>query len=101
MAKNKLNKELDIYATLAGLKSAVDVQEFLVDLCTPSELRALSERWRVAQLVNKGTSYRQINEETGVSTTTVTRVARILEDGVGYRKILDGMTKNTVERVSK
>jgi len=51
-------------------------------------LRALSERWHVAQILNEGEkSYRDIQAETGVSTTTIGRVARFLRDEPhgGYR----------------
>lgn len=74
------------------LNNEEEVQRFLRDLCTPSEIRALSERWHVAQLLVEGQmSYRDINEQTGVSTTTVGRVARFLEHEPhqGYRLVMD------------
>lgn len=64
----------------------------LVDLCTPAELRALSERWRVAEMLDEGElSYRDISAQTGVSTTTIGRVARFLKDEPhgGYRLLLN------------
>jgi len=63
-----------------------------VDLCTPAELRALAERWHVAKLLDAGEqSYRDINALTGISTTTIGRVARFLKDEPhqGYRAVLD------------
>ena len=81
---------------LAKALTSVDtpplMEKFLTDLCTPAELRALSERWHVAQLLDKGElSYRDINAKTGVSTTTIARVARFLKDEPhqGYRAVLD------------
>jgi TrpR-related protein YerC/YecD len=66
----------------------------LRDLCTPSEIRALAERWHVARLLD-GTelSYREIHELTGVSTTTVVRVGRFLRDepNRGYRRAIDAL----------
>ena len=70
------------------------MQDFLVDLCTPAELRALSERWHVAKLLKEGKlSYRDINAQTGVSTTTIGRVARFLRDEPhgGYRALFEIM----------
>ena len=64
----------------------------LIDLCTPAELRALSERLRVAEMLHEGElSYRDINAQTGVSTTTIGRVARFLRDEPhgGYRLLLN------------
>ena len=73
------------------LKNKSEVTEFLNDLCTPSELKALNERWSVAQLLHKDEmSYREIASKLNASTTTVTRVARFLtnEPYKGYQKIL-------------
>lgn len=61
-------------------------ESFLQDLCTPSELEALADRWRVVPLLMERVPYRRINEITGVSVTTIGRVARFLESGNnGYR----------------
>lgn len=77
---------------LTHVKGATEMERFLIDLCTPAELRALSERWHVARLLDSTEmSYRDINALTGVSTTTVGRVARFLKDEPhqGYRAVLD------------
>lgn len=68
---------------LAGLDSAQDVAAFLRDLCTPAELEAMADRWRVVPLLVKGVPYREIHELTAVSVTTIGRVARTLEHGAG------------------
>ena len=76
------------------LKDAEEVRAFLDDLCTPAELRAFAERFKVARLLDEGQlSYREISERTGASTTTVTRVARFLREmpHQGYRLVLDRM----------
>lgn len=86
---------LDITAlseALTKLETAEEMRRFLVDLCTPAELRALSERLHVARLLNDtDMSYRDISSKTGVSTTTIGRVARFLKDEPhqGYRIVLD------------
>lgn len=77
---------------LCAVQSAEEMERFLIDLCTPAELRALSERWHVACLLDQtNASYRDINAMTGVSTTTIGRVARFLKDEPhqGYRIVLD------------
>ncbi len=68
---------------LSSLGSAEECRRFLMDLCTPAELLAMADRWRVAKLLARGLPYRKIYERTGVSTATVTRVARSLERGEG------------------
>ncbi|MGZ3304942.1 MAG: YerC/YecD family TrpR-related protein [Asticcacaulis sp.] len=74
------------------LRTPQEARAFLEDLCTPSELRAFAERFKVARLLDEGRlSYRDISEKTGASTTTVTRVARFLREmpHQGYRLVLD------------
>lgn len=79
---------------LLSLETGDEVKRFLEDLCTPAELEAMVDRWRVAQLVNRGHSYRDIRELTEVSVTTIGRVARFMENGTGgYRTVLDRLEK--------
>jgi TrpR-related protein YerC/YecD len=79
---------------LLSLETGDEVKRFLEDLCTPAELEAMVDRWRVAQLVNQGYSYRDIRELTEVSVTTIGRVARYMEHGTGgYRTLLDRLEK--------
>jgi TrpR-related protein YerC/YecD len=82
----------DLCEALLLLKDRDEARNFLIDLCTPAELKALSERWVIARILDQGqASYRDISAQTGASTTTVGRVARFLEkEGFqGYRLILD------------
>ena len=75
---------------LLSLQSTQEVRQFLEDLCTPAEVEAMVDRWRVAQLVDQGYTYRDIREMTEVSVTTIGRVARFMEHGTGgYRIVLD------------
>lgn len=67
----------------AAMERPQDVQAFLRDLCTPAELEAMADRWRVVPLLRKGVPYREIYDLTGVSVTTIGRVARSLEHGAG------------------
>ena len=90
--KQPKNKLISLYDAMVSLKAAKEIESFLKDLCTPAELKALNERWAVVQLLDMGQlSYREINKQTGTSTTTVSRVARFLtqESYSGYRLLLD------------
>ena len=74
---------------LLSCKSEEEVSNFLRDVGTLSELQAWSERFEVARQLSKGLSYREVARLTGASTTTVTRVAKFIENGPGgYRSIL-------------
>ncbi|AOL19826.1 YerC/YecD family TrpR-related protein [Xanthomonas citri pv. malvacearum] len=68
---------------LACLRAPEAVEAFLRDLCTPAELEAMADRWRVVPLLVKGVPYREIHELTQVSVTTIGRVARTLDHGAG------------------
>ena len=84
----------ELCSALLAPRSRDEMRRLLRDLCTPSELRALAERWHVARLLD-GTnlSYRDIHEKTGVSTTTIVRVGRFLrqEPHHGYRRAIDAL----------
>ena len=73
----------ELASALAGLRDAADVRDFLLDLCTPAELEAMTDRWKVVPLLLERIPYREIHERTGVSVTTVGRVARTIEYGAG------------------
>ncbi|MEM1411843.1 MAG: YerC/YecD family TrpR-related protein [Pseudomonadota bacterium] len=78
-----------LYKAFLTLDSEDEVRQFLLDLCTPAELEAIVDRWWTACLLNEGRSYREISEITGVSVTTIGRVARFMNMGEGgYRLAL-------------
>lgn len=71
---------------LLSVHERAGVRALLRDLCTPAELEALSDRWRVVPLLLEGLPYREIHERTAISVTTIGRVARCLGQGEGgYR----------------
>ncbi|MFA5953931.1 MAG: YerC/YecD family TrpR-related protein [Patescibacteria group bacterium] len=83
-------------------RSEAAVADFLRDVATLAELQALSERLEVAYQVSRGRTYREITNATGASTTTVTRVARFLIDGVGgYRRTIKNNSHHTVTTSGK
>lgn len=84
----------DLCAALLTPADGAEMERLLLDLCTPAEIRTLAERWHVARLLDgTGLSYREIHDATGVSTTTVVRVARFLreERNRGYRRAIDAL----------
>lgn len=95
-----LNPLIDeLCEALLAARTPLEMQRLLRDLCTPSEIKALAERWHVARLLD-GTdlSYRDIHEKTGVSTTTIVRVGRFLreEPHQGYRATIDRLASANV-----
>lgn len=79
-----------LFTALISLRTVDECRNFLLDLCTPAELQALVDRWQVVELLEQGFTYRKIHDLTGVSVTTIGRVARFLTDGFGgYRTAID------------
>ncbi len=82
--------EQSLYRAILALRSETECRRFLEDLCTPAELEALIDRWSVVPLLEDGLPYRRIHDLTGVSVTTIGRVARFLSGGNGgYRTVLE------------
>ena len=75
--------EESLCKALLALDNVTGMRAFLRDLCTPAELEALVDRWRVVPYVLDGMPYREIHERTAVSITTIGRVARFLNQGNG------------------
>ncbi|MDH3619789.1 MAG: YerC/YecD family TrpR-related protein [Gammaproteobacteria bacterium] len=75
-----------LFEAIISLRSVDECRNFFRDLCTPAELQALVDRWQVVEYLEQGLPYRRIHDLTGVSVTTIGRVARCLTDGFGgYR----------------
>ena len=81
---------LDLIEVLTKIDDKKVMQNFLIDITTPAELKTLQERLNVAMLLNEEISYKEISKKTGSSTTTITRVARFLKDEKfgGYRWVI-------------
>jgi len=85
---NKKTEEL-IDAILL-LKNAKEAKRFFRDLFTEEEIVEFGKRWQAAKMLKTGISYSKIEEETGLSSTTVARVAKWLNDGMdGYKLIIN------------
>lgn len=94
MIEPELNNQQfqELCRAVLKLKTEKESRNFLRDLCTLSELNALTERFQVAKRLNKKQSYREISKKIGASTTTVTRVAYWLHHGMGgYQHVLRKM----------
>ncbi len=78
--KNSIHK---LMQAISLLKDEEEALAFFTDLCTPAELESMVDRWQVVPLLQQGIPYRTIHDQTGVSVTTITRVARCLRMGSG------------------
>lgn len=82
--------ERALYQAILTLKTSDECRAFFRDLCTPAELQALADRWAVVEFLREERPYREIHKLTGVSVTTIGRVARYLTAGNGgYSLVAD------------
>lgn len=92
--RQEARAERNLYQAVLTLRTVDECRAFFRDLCTPAELEAMSDRWAVVEWLGRGAPYREIHKHTGVSLTTISRVARYLGDGNGGYEIasarLDG-----------
>jgi TrpR-related protein YerC/YecD len=77
------SEHAELFAAIGSLRTKAEVERFLRDLCTISELDAMAHRWQVAQLLDQGLPYLEVARRAHASTTTVTRVAQWLRRGEG------------------
>lgn len=81
--RQQARTERALFGAILTLRSIEECRAFFDDLCTPAELQALADRWAVVGLLQDGAPYREIHKQTGVSVTTIGRVARFLSTGSG------------------
>ena len=71
------------------LKTLGEARRFFRDLLTEEEIIEFGKRWQAAQLLAKKAPYSEIVEKTGLSSTTVARVSKWLNQGMnGYKLML-------------
>ncbi len=93
---NKKNKRL-IQAILA-LETPDETKRFLRDLMTIGELNEFAKRLQTAELLSQRVSYLKIETKTGFSSTTVARVSKWLNGGMGgYKTIINKMHHNSIQ----
>ncbi len=86
--KTKENRRL-IQAILA-LGSADEARRFLRDLMTQGEIEEFARRLKAAEMLSQKVPYTVIEKETGLSSTTVARVAKWLNGKErGYKAIIN------------
>ena len=89
-SKMKSEETDHLYDAILSLKNKEECYRFFDDLCTFSEILAMTQRYQVAEELYGGNTFSQISGKIGVSSTTITRVNRCLHYGSGgYKTVLD------------
>lgn len=84
----------DLAAAISKLRDVNEIKSFLRDMFTSSELMTIVLRWKVAQMLDDGIPYTEIEKKTGASSATIAKVSEFLKYGFnGYRLMLDRKKK--------
>ena len=106
LARNtKKQRSMAMYEAILSLKSVEECCRFFDDLCTPTELRSMEQRYDVAVYLLRDQVYTEILEKTGASSATISRVRRNILDneaGGAMREIIErqGLLNETAEGTS-
>lgn len=84
-------KALDqLFDSILSLNDREECYRFFDDLCTMGEIQSLAQRLEVARMLMEKQTYHRIEEETGASTATISRVKRCINFGNdGYQMTLE------------
>ena len=83
MEKQKRKHVTEMYEAILKIQNLEECEQFFEDLCTPTEMAAMEQRFAVASLLKQDKVYMEILEATSASTATISRVKRMLNYGNG------------------
>lgn len=85
----------ELFRSVLSLNSLEECYRFFEDVCTIKEIKSMSQRLQVARLLKLEKTYNEIEEETGASTATISRINRVLNYGAdGYEIAFKAMENN-------
>ena len=83
MEKQKRKHVTEMYEAILKIQNLEECEQFFEDLCTPTEMAAMEQRFAVASLLKQDKVYMEILEATSARTATISRVKRMLNYGNG------------------
>lgn len=83
----KEQKEI-LFSAILKLENLEECHAFFDDVCTINELMAMAQRFEIAKLLYDGATFHEVENDTGASSTTISRVSRCLKYGQGYTTVL-------------
>lgn len=92
----------ELFEAVLTLEDVEDCYRFFEDICTINEIHAIAQRLQVAKLLSEKKTYNEIENVTGASTATISRINKCLIYGAdGYKRVLARMKENNAESDSK
>ena len=84
----------DLFEAFISLDNQEECYRFFEDLVTVKELQAMAQRWQVAKSLDEKQTYIEIEEKTGASAATISRINRCMAYGSeGYKHMIDKLKK--------
>lgn len=86
LVMNSINEISNILSKM----NAEEINQFLAEMLTESELSVLSKRWRILNMLSEGITQREIAKELNVGLCKVTRGAKIMKskDAIARKYLL-------------
>ena len=87
--KNHEKEDIDgLFRIILRLNNVAEARKFFRDLLTENELSEFAQRWKAAKMLSEGKAYLDIEKETRMSSATIARVRRWLNNGMGGYKLM-------------
>lgn len=85
ISRMKSDQADSFFEAVLSLENMDECYRFFEDVCTIKEIQSIAQRLEVAKLLKSGKTYNEIEELTGASTATISRINRSLNYGAdGY-----------------
>lgn len=88
MAKWDNSKTRELWRAILALQNIKEAKKFFRDLLTEQEIVEFAKRWDAAQMLSKKIPYSEIEQKTGLSSTTIARISKWLKAGMGGYKLM-------------
>lgn len=80
----------EITEILSIMNKKEDIYSFLRDLISSKEILEFSNRFEVAKMLDEKVSYKEIEEKTKMSSTTIARISKFLKwENNGYKNAIN------------
>ncbi len=86
----KTTQSKALFQAILSLETEKEAENFFRDLLTAEEIIEFSKRWQAARLLHDRVPYTQIQKQTGLSSRTIARISKWLNQGMsGYKTIIN------------
>lgn len=88
------NDDIDkLFEGILKLETIEECYKFFDDLCTINELEAFGQRITVAEMLHNKFTYQEIENKTGISAATISKISKSYTYGPGGYKLFIEKTK--------